>query len=106
MYHYYKMSGTIIVVYMVDLYLFVCIECGAVQRDSNGAFSFTSRSPMSSAPCEWIVGSQTTLEVIVIIDWLRLYTSGYVLLCEKAEIHSRSCSRVIKRITRLNFSPL
>ena len=83
MYHYYKMEGTILLVYMVDLYLFVCIECGKVQRDSNGAFLITRRSPMSSAPCEWIVGSQTTVEVIVIIDRLRL-NWGYVLLCEKA----------------------
>ena len=85
---------------MVDLYLFVCIECGAVQRDSNGAFSFTSRS---SAPCEWIVGSQTTVEVIVIIDRLRLDWDWYVSLCKKAEIHSCSCSGVIIRV---NFSPL
>ena len=77
------------------LYLFVSIECGAVQRDSNGAFLFMRPSPMSSSPCEWIVGSQTTVEVIVIIERI----SRYVSLCEKAEIHFGFCSRLKKYVT-------
>ena len=64
---------------MAHLYLlvylfiyFIYIGCGEVQRNSNGALFFSGSLPTSNTPCEWIIGSQRTVEMIVIIDRLSL----------------------------------
>ena len=86
------MQRTILLVYMAHLYLFVClficfiyIECGEVQRNSNGAFFFSRSLRTSNTFCEWIVGSQRTVELIVIINRLELNWGWYVSLCKRRQ---------------------
>ena len=64
---------------------FIYKGCGEVQRNSNGAFLFSGSLPSSNTTCEWIVGSQRTVELIVIMDRLVLRRGWYVSLCKRRQ---------------------